>query len=152
MLKLVKSLVGYARRRIMSLSLVVVIVTIFLVSLGLLALAFWFQENASKEEQKRFKLANPAKAKIIEIGTSIVGKSDSRISAALRFEVIPDTGKTYKARSPWVIEPEHLGQIRVGESIAVKIDAKKKNIVFPDVAWARYDWTRQHEIEPIYED
>lgn len=136
----------------MSLSLVVVIGTIFLVSLVLLGLAFWFQENASKDELKRFKQASPAKARIIEIGTSIVGKADSRISAALRFEIVPESGKTYKARSPWVIEPEHLGQIRVGESIAVKIDAKKQNIVFPDVAWAHYDWTRQHEIEPIYED
>lgn len=136
----------------MSLSLVVVIITIFLVSLGLLGLAFWFQENASKDELKRFKQASPAQAKIIEIGTSIVGKADSRISAALRFEIVSESGKAYKARSPWVIEPEHLGQIRVGESIPVKIDSKKQNIVFPDVAWAHYDWTRQHEIEPIYED
>ncbi len=92
----------------MSASLTVVIGTIFLVSLGLLALAFWFQENAGKEEIKRFKEANPAQARIIEIGTSIVGKADSRISAALRFEVFPQSGEIYKARSPWIIEPEHL--------------------------------------------
>jgi hypothetical protein len=136
----------------MSLGLMIVIGTIFLVSLGLLALAFWLQENASKEELKRFTQARPARARIIEIGTAIIGKTDSRISAALRFEVFPQSGEMYKARSPWVIEPEHLKQIRVGESLTVKIDARKQNIIFPDVAWAHYDWTRQHEIEPIYED
>lgn len=136
----------------MSISLIVVIVTIFVVSVVLLGLAFWFQENTAKEEVARFNQANPGKAKILEIGTSIFGKTDSRISAALRFEVTPQSGKTYKARSPWVIEPEHIGQIRIGEILAVKIDSKKQNLIFPDVAWARYDWTRQHEIEPIYDD
>jgi hypothetical protein len=136
----------------MSLNLIVAIGAIFLVSIGLLALSFWFQENASKEELERFNQAYPGTAKIIEIGTAIIGKADSRVSAALRFEVIPQSGEVYKARSPWVIEPEHIGQIRVGECFSVKIDTKKQNMIFPDVAWAHYDWTRQHEIDPIYED
>jgi hypothetical protein len=137
----------------MSVSLMVAIGAIILVSISVLGLTFLSQRNGLDMEVERFNQAKPGSAKIIEVGTSIIGKkSDELISAALRFEVTPKSGKAYKARSPWVIEPDHIGQIRVGESISVKIDAKKQNIIFPDVAWAHYDWSRQHEIEPIYED
>lgn len=136
----------------MSISLLVTFGAIALVFVIGLGLAFLFQERSIKTEQQRFEAAHPGNAKIIEVGTSIIGKTGERISAALRFEVTPKSGQVYKARSPWVIEPDHIGQIQVGQSVSVKIDSKRKNIIFPDVAWARYDWTREHEIEPIYED
>ncbi len=119
---------------------------------GAVGLYFWQGSRTVSQNDQRFAQAAAAKATIIEVGTSIVGKSTSKVSAALRFEVQRPDGTTYKTRSPWIIEPAHIGQVRLGTSLPVKIDAKEKNVVFPDVAWAKYDWSRYGEPEPIYED
>lgn len=136
----------------MSISLLgsIIVITVILVA-GLGVTLFW-QLNKFERGTDRFDQATPATAQVIEIGTSIVGKEQVRISAALRFEVKLPSGETYKARSPWLVEPDHIGQIRLGETFPVKIDPQKRNIIYPDVAWAEYDWTRENEKEPIYED
>ncbi len=132
-------------------SIMVVVTLSFVLLLGGLVI-YWSNRVAGDRSDLRFQNAIQATARVIEVGTSIVGKSDTRISAALRFEVVPPGGRPYKARSPWIIEPAHIAQIRVGESFPVKIDQKERNVIFPDLAWARYDWERYGELEPLYED
>lgn len=136
----------------MSISIVGVIITVAVIVVAGLGIILFWQMNRFRAATNRFDQATPASAKIIEIGTSIVGKANERISAALRFEITKPDGALYKARSPWLVLPDHIGQIRLGEIFPVKIDPQKPTIIYPDVAWAEYDWTREHEIEPIYED
>ena len=112
---------------------------------------FMYRKN-NAEASNRLIQARPARARIIEVGTTILAKNDDRISTALRFEVTPEYGQPYKARSSWMIEPAHIPDVHVGKLVPVKIDTNKEKVIFPDVAWAEFDWRRENEIEPLYED
>ena len=129
-----------------------IIATVVIICLGSLAVAWLQIQQTEADASNRLCNARPAQAKIIEIGTTNFSQNGDRISTALRFEVLPPYGLPYKARSSWLIEPAHIPDVRVGKLLPVKIDSHKEKVIFPDVAWAEFDWRRENELELVYEE
>jgi hypothetical protein len=115
---------------------------------------YWLQTNIAQSVRSvRVAQAKTAKAKVIEIeAPAILGRDDHNVSTALSFEVLPENGKPFKARSLWLIEAGQIPGIHAGRMLPVRIDSKTQKIIYPDVAWAKYDWLREHETKPIFDN
>jgi hypothetical protein len=112
------------------------------VILASLSLAWLQIQQSDAETSRRLCHARPAMAKIIDVGAEPNVKSGDRAATALQLEVLPLYGVPYQTQSPWLVETSHAFELRVGEILPVKIDEKQEKVVFPDVAWAEYDWQR----------
>lgn len=128
----------------------------------LIGVIFWLVVRAGQNEQKKqkslLKEGAPGEAKIIEVGASRTGRSDQETHVALRLEVSPQSGESFKAITSWVVEPAHIAEIQTGKSVPVKIvevkarksKTKKFKSIFPDVAWAKlYYWEQEFTEETM---
>jgi hypothetical protein len=103
-----------------------------------LAAYFIWGRNVTGQYDARLKAAAPgATVTVVEVGSSYVSKNYGVTMATLRLEVSPASGAPYRIISEWEVQPAYIGEIQVGKSIPVKVDAQNPKIVFPAVAWAK---------------
>ena len=104
---------------------------------GALAVFFVRGGRAEKALAARLAQARPgATAKVIELGSSYTSRNYGVVSVAMRVEVTPAFGPDYQTISVWEVEPAHVGEVQVGKTLPVKVDAQNPKIIYPDVPWA----------------
>ncbi len=125
-----------------------------------IGIPLWFVIRAGQKEQNKQKAllkdGLPGNARIIEVGASRTDSFDQKMHVALRLEVTPQTGESFKAITAWAVEPAHTAEIRVGESIPVKIaeipagksKTRKFKSILPNVSWATLNyWEKEFKEE-----
>jgi len=94
--------------------------------------------------QSHFSSAMPGYAYCRSVQTSGVSRvGDGMIKVQMELDVYPGGLQHYKTIVPWTINWMNLGKLTSNLEIAVKVDIKDKNLVFPAVSWAKFDITEE---------
>ena len=136
----------------MSTNVIIVVSTLIIGSVVM----YWLQEWADKlKRQAQLSAARPATLKVVDVTIAspktMMGRDDERVSTAVSFEVQLPMRAPFRVRSPWIVEAGHVMNLRTGTILPVKFDVRTGRTIFPNVAWAAYDWRRESEVLPIPE-
>ncbi len=93
------------------------------------------------QQQARIDSATPAQATVVDLGRSNIQPHQDTITVRLFLEVQSNYRPPYRVHSVWNVDAAHIPQIQPGATVAVKIDQSDQQLVFPNVSWARFDWT-----------
>lgn len=132
----------------------VIVVVVTLVVGGVVM--YWLQEWAEKLNcQVLMSIAQPATMKIVEVAVispkSMMGRDDERVSTAVGFAVQLPLRPLFMVRTPWIVEASHMMNLHKGAVLPVKFDTRASTVIFPNVAWAAYDWRRKSQVLPMPE-
>lgn len=84
-----------------------------------------------------------ARAEILRVGRRSSLNRQSLMRAAelsLVLWVQPPHGRPYEARVAWLVDDESVGRLNVGMVLAVRINPRRPEHVYPDQPWAHYAW------------
>jgi hypothetical protein len=92
--------------------------------------------------EERFKSAISAEADILSIQHGLGGTSMQGVYATIRFTLeVHSPGKpAYKTHTFWSVYPQAIGQLEIGKTVKIRIDAKDPYVVFPDLPGVEYNW------------
>jgi hypothetical protein len=79
-----------------------------------------------------------AKALVVHSDGSALPIPSSKIPMALTLEVTPPDGKTYRARTQWMVDISAPGYLAQGQEVSVKIDRDDASKIYPNASWAEY--------------
>ncbi|HMQ31012.1 MAG TPA: hypothetical protein PKD53_09800 [Chloroflexaceae bacterium] len=84
-----------------------------------------------------------ARAEILRVGRRNSLSRQALVRAAelsLVLWVQPPEGRPYEARVAWLVDDESVGRLSVGTVLAVKVNPRRPEHVYPDQPWAHYAW------------
>lgn len=90
-----------------------------------------------KEYEENFKAGIPANAEIVNVLNSHQSLPQT-MEVQLLLAVMPLNGEKYQTTVLWDVKPLTIPSIQVGQVVSVRIDAKDKKKVYPDVNGAEY--------------
>jgi hypothetical protein len=90
-----------------------------------------------RELSRRQDEAAFANARIVRSIVGIYSEGGTQARVALTLD-IPSNGKTYSARTLWLVEISALASCSEGAVIPVKIDRDDSLVVYPGASWAQY--------------
>lgn len=97
---------------------------------------FYAQGPGWKEMEERKENASPANAQIISLKESNFSSRQNAVEyTGFEIELQLEFGMV---TVNWLVSPSGIVKLKVGEHIPVKIDKLQKEMVFPNVEWARY--------------
>ncbi len=96
--------------------------------------------------QNKFHHAIPAQARILHVGRSYDSGTFGGYDVGLTLEVIPPNGAPYQVKTTWSVEPLAVPNLKEGEMLAVRIDAKDTHKIYSGEKWA-WAWS---QIPPKY--
>ncbi len=112
------------------------------------AAAFRGMFRTAQKGRRAYAKALPATARVLKIGDSVGGAAYDNVDVDLSLEVEPPAGAPYKVLTTWSVEPAALSRIRVGSTLAVRIDADHPSKIYSAEIWAQ---SIDAEQEPILE-
>ncbi len=104
---------------------------------------YGLSRSIDKNTAARMLRATPASAKIVEVGNSYNMRGWGT-SVALRLEVTPSNGSPYQVISLWEVQPPFIDQMKVGNTLAIKIDAQNPKVIFPAAGWALQTYLKEY--------
>ncbi len=87
----------------------------------------------------------PATATVLEVGDS-TNTSAGELKTSLRLQIDPESGPSYEALTIWHIQPAHASDVQLGKKLAIKIDQKNPQVIYPDDS---LDWASQRDGHPV---
>ncbi len=79
-------------------------------------------------------------AVLTRVGQAEVARDGHRVNVFLEFQIPLRDGATYRAGSTWLITMPQWAHLRIGQVIAVQVDANDADVIYPNVGWAQYHW------------
>jgi hypothetical protein len=121
----------------------------FLFTLLFLLVAIRGGTKMMKDRSERINKALPAEARIVSYEQRQGGRDNRGRYASIRFEleVTPaDHKPPYTATSCWKVYPLGAPSVQPQKYVAVRVDAKDPQVIYPDLPSVEYDWL-QAQIE-----
>jgi hypothetical protein len=95
------------------------------------------------EREEKINSAVIASAKIISIkqtSSLSIGSMGRVDSFCLDLEIQIKDQETYNAKTWWLIYTLAISQMKIGETISVKVDKKDKQVIYPNIENIEHDW------------
>lgn len=109
----------------------------------LAALTLRAGRRAKTEVEAALARATPASASVLRLeqpaGVMRRPRAGS-VRLLLSLEVVPAAGDAYRADALWQVDIAALTRVQPGQTLAVKIDADERSIIYPAERWAAYNW------------
>ncbi len=102
-------------------------------------------ESAADRSEAGAVAAGPATATVLEVGDS-TNTNAGELKTSLRLQIDPSFGASYEALTIWYIQPAHATDVQVGKKLAIKIDQKNPQVIYPDDS---LDWAFQRDARPV---
>lgn len=87
----------------------------------------------------------PAEARIVSYVDRPGGRDNKGRYSSVVFElevIPPDKKPLYRATACWKVYPMGAPGVQPGNYVAVRVDAKDPQIIYPDLPSVEYDWMR----------
>ena len=111
---------------------------------GIIAGIWWMMRRGKKllDEQNRvLQNSRRAKARIIEIGKSVVQVRNGTVIVKLRMDVMQNELTEYGTSTVWEVTQANLSQIQPGQIVSIRIDPENNKLIYPNVGWAKFSRT-----------
>lgn len=118
--------------------IILVLIFIFIIIVILFRLTAKRGKEMSDVQKKKLSEISSAKAKILQIGKSIVQGRNGIVIVKLRIEIISDREPAYSVSTVWKVQQANLSQIQPGQFVSVKIDQENEKLIYPNEGWAEF--------------
>jgi hypothetical protein len=128
----------------------VVIVVLILFWLGFRKLIRGGQ-RMQVEQKARIARSEPARAKVLQIGKSVIQQKRGTVIVKLRLGVHRQNLEVIQLTTVWEIQQGALAQIQQGGWVEVRIDPDDARIIYPNEHWAEFSklewetWVRDRQ-------
>jgi hypothetical protein len=90
----------------------------------------------ARRDREAFERAVPGSARVLKIGTTTPSRSYGTVLMDLLIQIRRNGVEPYEVSMIWSVQPGSVSKVKVGETLAVKVDPLDRTRIFSAEPWA----------------